>query len=230
MAVKVFSFGAFFCEDAQRLLGDALNFARSQTALFGTRELWVREKELDAAKRRLVEADNRMNTLLAELDLKQREVEDYSTRLATKTRDAAEQRQRRKQVEEAYTKITGGSHAPIPLISNSAAFYTAKGRLGSSGGSVVSDDGGIHAQVPSSLQLQQPQRQLKSWGQGGTGGGTSIVVLPSQSFGGRPGASLTRPLTPFEGNYAAKKGVQRTVQNVGRAGGGGAVWTGDHKK
>ena len=67
MAVKVFAFGAFFSEDGQRLMADAATFARGQTALYGTRELWLKEKEMDAMKRRIVEADNRINTLLGEL-------------------------------------------------------------------------------------------------------------------------------------------------------------------
>ena len=63
-AIRVFAFAAFHCDDALRLVHDGVSFARAQTALFGTRELWVKDRELDGMKRRIIEADNRINTLM----------------------------------------------------------------------------------------------------------------------------------------------------------------------
>ena len=63
-AIKVFAFAAFHCDDALRLVHDGVSFARGQTALLGTRELWVKEREADGMKRRIIEADTRINTLM----------------------------------------------------------------------------------------------------------------------------------------------------------------------
>ena len=62
-AVRFFSFAAFYPEDALRLVTDAAVFARSQTGLYGTREVWMKQQEVEGLKRRLTEADNRVNSL-----------------------------------------------------------------------------------------------------------------------------------------------------------------------
>jgi hypothetical protein len=50
-------------DDALRILYEATIVARQQTALYGTREIWVRGVDVDSAKRKLVEAENQLNRL-----------------------------------------------------------------------------------------------------------------------------------------------------------------------
>ena len=59
----LFGFAVFHSPDVLRAISEAVTFARAQTALYGTREIWVKAKEADTAKRRLVEAENRTRTL-----------------------------------------------------------------------------------------------------------------------------------------------------------------------
>ena len=65
--LRAFALAVFHPEDAQRLASDALTWARSQTALYGTRECWLKSQEVEGLKRRLTEADNRLHTLMSEL-------------------------------------------------------------------------------------------------------------------------------------------------------------------
>jgi hypothetical protein len=62
-ALRVFSFCAFYPEDGLRLCSDASALARQQTGLYGARETWRATQECEALKRRLTEADNRLNTM-----------------------------------------------------------------------------------------------------------------------------------------------------------------------
>jgi hypothetical protein len=66
-ALRVFAFSVFYPEDALRLVSDAAVLARTQTALYGTREGWVKAQEGDGLKRRLTEADNRINSMAVRL-------------------------------------------------------------------------------------------------------------------------------------------------------------------
>ena len=50
-----FGYAVFHLADVLRAVGEAVAFSRAQTALYGTREVWVKAKEGDTARRRLVE-------------------------------------------------------------------------------------------------------------------------------------------------------------------------------
>ena len=95
-AAATFAFAAFHSEEALRVVGDALAFARAQTALYGTREVWCKTRDADSLTRRLVEAENKARSMAAELEKAARDSADLGARLERAMHEAHEERRRRK--------------------------------------------------------------------------------------------------------------------------------------
>lgn len=116
VAVAVFSYNAFHSEEAMRVSAEALIFARSQSALYGTREVWVRIKDVETLQRRVVEAENKLNTMRSELESAGRAVEDLGARLDRALKEKEDERRKRKAVEDARVG-SGKRHSSEALAS-----------------------------------------------------------------------------------------------------------------
>ncbi len=63
VAIALYGYASFHGAEAERISADAAAFARGQTALYGTRETWVKSQEGAALKRRVIEAENKLNSM-----------------------------------------------------------------------------------------------------------------------------------------------------------------------
>jgi hypothetical protein len=136
VAIAVFSMAAFHSEDAMRVSAEALVFARSQSALYGTREVWVQKKDVETLQRRVVEAENQLNTMRSELESAGRAVEDLGVRLDRALKEKEEERRKRKSVED--TRMGSGKRHSSDALASAigAAPVTPAFRSGGGGGDV----------------------------------------------------------------------------------------------
>ena len=228
--LRAFSLAAFHPETALRLLTDAVTFSRGQTALYGTREAWKKGQESEGLKRRLVEAENRLHTLLAELGAKAGEVADLQDRLALKVKEVAAQKAERKRYEEAYARSTGGRGGAL-LLGAGGGGGGGPSPLGE-GSSFFGGGGGGHTVVvmpPSALGGGGGRRDSVSSVRGGGGGGGGPGALSAAAAAAaaaevqrRQGASLFRPLTPLTGPGTGCRGGASSRSGGGGGGGGQA--------
>ena len=91
-AAACFAFAAFHLGDAQPVFADAVTFARAQTALYGTREVWLKDKDAEALQQRVVAVENRLHSCASELQAKAREAADLAVSRAARERSAGAQR------------------------------------------------------------------------------------------------------------------------------------------
>ena len=246
--LRAFSLAAFHPETAQRLLTDALSFARAQTALYGTREVWVKGQEGDGLKRRLVEAENRLHTLVSvfavcentsvlhaltpnlptprgptqvgELSSSAGVVADLQDRLAVKTKELAAQKSERKRLEEAYSRATGGRGGALLLATGTASPLGEGGFFGGGGGGGGSSGhaGGHTVVVMPSASLGRRESVSSSRGGFPQGGNPAAAAATAAAAGRFAGASLLRPITPLTGS-----GFRSGASGFARSGSGGGV-------
>jgi len=222
-----FALAAFHPDTALRLLTDAVAFSRAQTALYGTREAWKRGQEGEGLKRRLVEAENRLHTLVGELSGKAGEVADLQDRLALKTKELAAQKAERKRLEEAYSRATGGRGGALLLAGAEGGGGPSPMGEGAAGGGLFGGGGGHTVVLCPPAALGAARRDSVSSSRGGGGGGGGFPGAPSpsafaaaQAAQGRYAAqSLLRPITPLVGPGFRSAGGGGGPR--GAAGGGG---------
>ena len=71
-------------DEALRVVFEATKLARQQTALYGTREIWARGCENESVKRKLVEAENALNSVGLQIESKGREVAELQASLGAR--------------------------------------------------------------------------------------------------------------------------------------------------
>ena len=207
-AAACFSFAAFHLGDAQPVFADAVAFARAQTALYGTRELWLRDKDAEALQRRVVEAENKLHSCISELHAKGREAADLSVR---RERSRARERERGRSrtrptnalLPPPQEKLVASAHARDEAdrkVRNIQRMYNelqGRGGAGAPGATPVGPRGGF--------------------GAGGAGPGTGAGA------GGHSGLSPRRP-----GSGGSGVSLLSTGSAGGFAGPGGGGGFGHH--
>ena len=114
-AAACFAYTAFSTADALPVIIEALQFARAQTALYGTREIWLRAKEAEGIQRRVVETENRVHSLMGELQVRAREAQDLEGKLLSKTRACEDLERRLGNSSRLYLEATGRAMPALGL-------------------------------------------------------------------------------------------------------------------
>jgi len=131
------AYALFHAEDAAKVLAEGAGLARAQTAIYGTRAAWAAAQDTDKVGRRVVELENKLNSVMAELSAKQREAAEVTARLVARGGERDELERKLKLVARAFEAATGRPGAAAQALaaaSGRAATPPSHGGGGGGGG------------------------------------------------------------------------------------------------
>jgi hypothetical protein len=115
IARACYSYTAFHADTAFPIITEAVEFTRGQIALYGTRAVWIRAKEVDLLSQRKTEIENMLNSRTHELNIKTAEAAEYLSKLQSKQSECEELKKRLASTNAAYLNVTGKPMPSMPL-------------------------------------------------------------------------------------------------------------------
>lgn len=162
------SYLAFHPEIGFPIVAEAVEFSRGQIALYGTRAVWIRAKEVEGLLLRKTEMENLLNTRLHELTMKTSEALEMTSKLQSKQTECEDLKRRLANANIAFSGVTGKSlpsMIPLQQQQQQQRYPQQQGAFGSGGGDMTP------RRVSSPSAAMGGSNILKGSGGGGSGGG-----------------------------------------------------------
>ena len=152
---------AFHPETAFPIMAESVEFSRGQIALYGTRAVWIRAKEVESLLLRKTEIENLLNTRTHELSMKTAEAMEMTSKLQSKQTECEDLKRRLANASVAFSGVTGKALPSMPPLQ-------------------------LQQQLQQHQQQQQQQQQRYPQQQTGFGGDMTPrrVSSPSAAMGG----------------------------------------------